>query len=145
MKKNTYHAIITELNQTGQISQKLLHSLSAPIIIKMFYNLFGPSGTYQLNDNAYHTILTELKDIEGELPDISVPYPSSTLIHLFYDKIGRHVTSETVFEEDGVNAEEETNNLTVDDLLDLLNFANEDHDEFYAEQIKNRLYQICSI
>ncbi len=145
MKNNTYHTIITELNQTGQVSQKLLHSLSAPIIIKMFYNLFGPSGTHQLSENGYYKILTELKDSKEELPKKTVPYASSTLIHLFYDKIGRHVTAETVFEEDEGDSNEETNDLTVDDLLDLLNFANEDHDEQYAEHIKNRLSQICSL
>lgn len=145
MKKNTYHTIIAELNQSGQVSQKLLHSLSAPIIIKMFYNLFGPSGTHRLSENAYYKILTELKDHTEELPNTSVPYASSTLIHLFYDKIGRHVTAETILEDDEGDSKEETNDLTVDDLLDLLNFANEDHDELYAEHIKDRLSQICSL
>lgn len=145
MKKNTYHAIIFELNQTGQVSQKLLHSLSAPIVIKMFYNLFGPSGTHQLTDNSYHKFLTELKNLEEGLPNTPVPYASSTLVHLFYDKIGRHLTSETSFEDDTKNVEEDANYLTVDDLLDLLNFAKEDHDECYAEHIKSRLSQICSV
>lgn len=145
MKKTTYHAIIFELNQTGQVSQKLLHSLSIPIVIKMFYNLFGPSGTHKLSEKTYYKFLTELKDYEEWLPNTPVPYASSTLIHLFYEKIGRHLTSETVFEDDTENIEEETNYLTVDDLLDLLNFAKEDHDEGYAEHIKNRLSEICSV
>ena len=145
MKKNTYHTIISEINQTGQVSQKLLHSLSAPIVMKMFYNLFGPNGTHQLSENAYYKILAELKATEVELPNLSVPYANSTLIQLFYDKIGQLITNESVFEENNENDDEETDDLTVDDLLDLLNFAMEDHDNCYAEQIKNRLSHLVQL
>ena len=144
MKKNTYNTIISEINQTGQVSKKLLLSLTAPIVIKMFYNLFGPNGTHSLSEKTYSKILNELKAAEHELPTLPVPYASATLIQLFYDKIGQYVTSESIFEENHDELETVTDDLTVDDLLDLLNFANEDEDEDYAEHIKNRLTQMCS-
>ena len=145
MKKNTYQTIISELNQTGQVSQKLLLSLSAPIVIKMFYNLFGPTGTHQLSENGYKKILNELKETKDKLPSMPVPFASSTLTQLFYEKIGQHITGETGFEEDSENFEEITDDLVVDDLLDLLNFAKVDFDDEYADYIKNRLLQLCSI
>ena len=145
MKKNTYQTISFELNQTGQVSQKLLLSLSAPIVIKMFYNLFGPTGTHQLSENGYNKIHTELKETDDKLPSMPVPFASSTLTQLFYEKIGQHITGETDFEEDSENFEEITDDLVVDDLLDLLNFAKVDFDDEYADYIKNRLLQLCSI
>ena len=145
MKKNTYQTIIFELNQTGQVSQKLLLSLSAPIVIKMFYNLFGPTGTHQLSENGYNKILSVLKETDDKLPNMPVPFASSTLTQLFYEKIGQHITGETGFEEDSENFEEITDDLVVDDLLDLLNFAKVDFDDEYADYIKNRLLQLCSI
>ena len=111
----------------------------------MFYNLFGPNGSHPLSEKAYSKILDELKADEHELPNSPVPFASSTLVQLFYDKIGQHVTNETVFEEvDGDNFEMVSDDLTVDDLLDLLNFAIEDNDADYAEHIKKRLTQMCS-
>ena len=145
MKKNTYQTIIFELNQTGQVLHKLLLSLSAPIVIKMFYNLFGPTGTHQLSENGYNKILSVLKETDDKLPSMPVPFASSTLTQLFYEKIGQHITGETDFEEDSENFEEITDDLVVDDLLDLLNFAKVDFDDEYADYIKNRLLQLCSI
>ena len=145
MKKNTYQTIISEIDQTGQVSQKLLHSLSAPIVMKMFYNLFGPNGTHQLSEKAYYKILAELKAAKAELPNLQVPYANSTLIQLFYDKIGQHLPTEPIFDEDDENEDDKSDNLTVDDLLDLLNFALEDNDNCYADHIKSRLSTIVHL
>ena len=142
MKKNTYLLISDEIMDTRQVSPKLVHTLTAPIVVKMFYNLFGPSGNYLLSENAYMALQNELEGTGHPLPELAVPYSSSTLVHLFYDIIGRHLTSDTNFVSDEPE-DQETMMLTVDDLLDLLLFAKEDNDELYIQDIKNRLAALC--
>ena len=142
MKKNTYLLISDEIMDTRQVSPKLVRTLTAPIVVKMFYNLFGPSGNYLLSENAYMALQNELEETGHPLPELAVPYSSSTLVHLFYDIIGRHLTSDTNFVSDEPE-DQETMMLTVDDLLDLLLFAKEDHDELYIQDIKNRLAALC--
>ena len=142
MKKNTYLLISDEIMDTRQVSPKLVRTLTAPIVVKMFYNLFGPSGNYLLSENAYMALQNELEETGHPLPELAVPYSSSTLVHLFYDIIGRHLTSDTNFVSDEPE-EQETMMLTVDDLLDLLLFAKEDNDELYIHDIKNRLAALC--
>ena len=143
MKKNTYLLISDEIMDTRQVSPKLVRTLTAPIVVKMFYNLFGPSGNYLLSENAYMALQNELEETGHPLPELAVPYSSSTLVHLFYDIIGRHLTSDTNFVSDEPE-EQETMMLTVDDLLDLLLFAKEDNDELYIQDIKNRLSALCN-
>lgn len=142
MKKNTYLLISDEIMDTRQVSPKLVRTLTAPIVVKMFYNLFGPSGNYLLSENAYMALQNELEETGHPLPELAVPYSSSTLVHLFYDIIGRHLTSDKNFVGDEPE-DQETMMLNVDDLLDLLLFAQEDNDEMYIQDIKNRLAALC--
>ena len=142
MKKNTYLLITDEIMNTGQVSPKLVQTLTVPIVVKMFYNLFGPSGNYLLSENTYLALQSELDDADHPLPEMAVPYSSSTLVHLHYDLIGKHLNSDTSL----ISDESENENslmLTVDDLLDLLLFAKEDEDEDYIHEIKERLAALC--
>ncbi len=142
MKKNTYLLITDEVMNTGQVSPKLVQTLSAPIVVKMFYNLFGPSGNHLLSKNMYTALLKDLEETDNPLPEKVVPYSCSTLVHLYYHFIGRHLTSDS-----GLISDESDNQdpmmLTVDDMLDLLLFAKEDEDETYVYEIKKRLADFC--
>ncbi|MGM9931725.1 MULTISPECIES: hypothetical protein [Bacillaceae] len=142
MKKNTYLLITDEIMNTGQVSPKLVQTLSAPIVVKMFYNLFGPSGTHLLSENTYLALKNELEKTDHPLPEMAVPYSSSTLVHLYYNVIGRHLSSDSSLISDDSH-DQNTLMLTVDDLLDLLLFAKEEGDEEYMNDIKNRLSALC--
>ena len=142
MKKNTYLLITDEIMNTGQVSPKLVQTLSAPIVVKMFYNLFGPSGTHLLSENTYLALKNELEKTDHPLPEMAVPYSSSTLVHLYYNVIGRHLSSDSSLISDD-SYDQNTLMLTVDDLLDLLLFAKEEGDEEYMNDIKNRLSALC--
>lgn len=142
MKKNTYLLITDEIMNTGQVSPKLVQTLSVPIVVKMFYNLFGPSGNHLLSKNTYLALQSELEDTNYPLPEMAVPYSSSTLVHLYYDIIGRHLASDASLISDEAD-EQNALMLTVDDLLDLLLFAKEDEDEAYMHDIKERLASLC--
>lgn len=142
MKKKTYLLITDEIIHTGQVSSKLAQTLTVPIVVKMFYNLFGPSGTHLLSENTYQALQYELENTDHPLPEMAMPYSSATLVHLFYNVIGRHLSSDTSLIGDD-SQDQHALRLTVDDFLDLLLFAKEEGDEEYMHNLKERLSALC--
>ncbi|WP_455661183.1 hypothetical protein [Pradoshia sp.] len=145
MRSKTKEIILAEIRKTNTVYEKLLISLTTPVLLTVFEKLFGEKSDYTLSDKCFDMIVEEL-EIADLLPETSgEKITDAMLVNIFVSyyqekETGQESPREMVNEyEEGEIDEQETENLTLDDLLDLLSLAIKDNDSHYANEIKKRL------
>ena len=132
MRSKTKEIILAEVRQANTVYEKLVTSLTTPVLLTVFEKLFGGKAEYTLSDKCFDMIVEEL-EIFAMLVEIFVSH---------YQEEEKRKDSEkqivNEFEEGEID-EQNTESLTLDDLLDLLSLAIKDNDIIYANEIKKRL------
>lgn len=146
MRIETTVIIVEEIKRTKTVHEKLLASLSTPILLKMFNELYGKNGEHELSDIAFDTIVEELEN-HDYLPESQngEKITDGLLVETFVDLYGESIKTEVAATEENKYSveidERQSNHLELDDLLDLLSMAIKDEDTKYANEIKKRLLQ----
>ena len=146
MRSKTKEIILAEIRNTNTVYDKLLISLTTPVLLTVFEKLFGGTAEYTLSDKCFDMIVEEL-EIADLLPETTggEKITDAMLVRTFVSyhqgkEKAQEEAEEAVrkFEQGEIN-EQETEHLTLDDLLDLLSLAIKDNDTAYANEIKKRL------
>ena len=139
MKSTAREVIISEIRHTNTVYEKLLISFTTPILLTIFKQLFGNDGEFSLSDKGFDFVVEEL-ELHNRLPETTGQKITDALLvdlytDIYIDTELEDSTSKLVPIED----EQSTSNLTLDDLLDLLNLAINQGDILYANELKRRL------
>ena len=145
MRSKTKEIILAEIRKTNTVYEKLLISFTTPVLLTVFEKLFGGKAEYTLSDKCFDMIVEEL-EIADKLPESSDEKITDAMlvgifVSYYQEKEQEQASAETSVSEyeDGDIDERNTENLTLDDLLDLLSLAIKDNDINYANEIKKRL------
>ncbi|KMY44873.1 hypothetical protein AC622_12130 [Bacillus sp. FJAT-27916] len=145
MRSKTKEIILAEVRQTNTVYEKLLTSLTTPVLLTVFEKLFGGKAEYTLSDKCFDMIVEELEILDMLPETTGEKITDAMLVEIFvshYQEEEKRKDSEkqivNEFEEGEID-EQNTESLTLDDLLDLLSLAIKDNDIIYANEIKKRL------
>ena len=139
MKSSVKEILISEIRHTNTVYEKLLVSLTTPILLTIFKQLFGKNGEFSLSDECFDFIVEEL-ETHDRLPETTgEKITDAYLVELFTDIYNNQETEHSSLEESPYEDETLTPHLTLDDLLDLLNIALKQNDTLYANELKKRL------
>jgi hypothetical protein len=145
MRSKTKEIMLAEIRKTNTVYEKLLISLTTPVLLTVFEKLFGGKAEYTLSDKCFDMIVEELEiaDLLPETTDEKIT--DAMLVEIFVSyhqnkEIAQESADKAAYDDDeGVIDEQDTESLTLDDLLDLLSLAIKDDDIHYANEIKKRL------
>lgn len=144
MRSKTKEIILAEVRQTNTVFEKLLTSLTTPVLLTVFEKLFGGKAEYTLSDKCFDVIVEELELVD-KLPETTGgKITDAMLVEIFVshyqeEEKQRELAEKTASEFTEEIDEQNTESLTLDDLLDLLSLAIKDNDMMYANEIKKRL------
>ncbi|QFK71131.1 hypothetical protein F7984_07660 [Pradoshia sp. D12] len=139
MKSTTKEIIVSEIRQTKTVYEKLLISLTTPVLLTIFKQLFGRNGEFSLSDKGFDCVVEELES-QNRLPETNgEKITDALLVDIFTDFYTNQNEDNPLKDQMPSVDEQSTPHLTLDDLLDLLNIAMKHHDILYANELKRRL------
>ena len=139
MKSTAKEIIVSEIRHTNTVYEKLLESLTTPVLLTIFKELFGKDGEFSLSDKGFDFVVEELEHRDRLPETIGQKITDAILVELFTDIYTNQEPEGTETKIVPAGDEQSTPHLTLDDLLDLLNIALKENDILYANEIKRRL------